>query len=353
MTSEKHYISVRVQDGERVRKTLSDLGLLDGEYRIVSENGILYLPTVTDVSPEILHQHLEDVSLEVGRRHFETSVQGPRTLTEALEGQLPLDVLELLPRAYDLIGDIAVLEIPDELKQHSKLIGNAFHSIHRNFRTVLAKRGAVSGVTRVRGYEFLSGDDRTKTIHTEYGCRLAVDLEKAYFSPRLLEEHSRVAQLVEDGEVVVDMFCGVGPFAIHIARQKQARVVAIDVNPSAIELLKESITLNRLVGEIVPVVADAHDYAKSINVKADRVIMNHPSGASEFIPDACRILKPGGAIHYYDFVGSASPGITMTEKITHLIEHTGHTIREVSLVRRVRDSAPHEYQMVADIVIEE
>jgi tRNA (guanine37-N1)-methyltransferase len=353
MASEKRYVSVRVQDGERVRKTLSDLGLLDGEYRIISENGILYLPTVTDVAPEILHQHLEGVPLETGRRSFETSVQGPRTLTEALEGQLTLDELAQLPRAYDLIGDIAVLEIPDELEPHSKLIGRAFHSMHRNFNTVLAKRGAISGVTRVREYELLSGDDRTKTIHTEYGCRLAVDLERAYFSPRLLEEHNRVAQLVGDSEVVVDMFCGVGPFAIHIARLKRARVVAIDVNPSAIELLKESITLNRLVGEIVPMVADAHEYAKSSNVKANRVIMNHPSGASEFISDACRILKPGGAIHYYDFVGSASPETAMTEKITHLIEHAGHTIREVSLVRRVRDSAPHEYQMVADILIEE
>jgi tRNA (guanine37-N1)-methyltransferase len=353
MSLEKHYISVPVPDGERVRKLLSDIGLLDGEYKIISEDGMLYIPIVTDIALEAIHKQIKDVQLEIGTRHFEATAQGPRTLAEALEGELTPDELMLLPRAYDLIGDIAVLEIPDELEQYSKLIGSAFHRMHRNFKTVLAKRGAVSGVTRVRGYELLSGDDRTKTIHTEYGCRLAVDLEKAYFSPRLLEEHNRIAQLVEDNEIVVDMFCGVGPFAIHIARQKRARIIAIDVNPSAIELLKESITLNKLVGEIVPVVADAHDYVKDEEVSANRVIMNHPSGASDFIPDACRILKPGGTIHYYDFISGDSPETVMTWKIQQLIEEAGHSVRQVSLVRRVRDSAPYEYQMVADILIEE
>jgi tRNA (guanine37-N1)-methyltransferase len=319
----------------------------------ISENGILYLPLVAEVSREDVHKHAEDVQLEIGRRYFDATIQGPRTLEEALEGRLPNDKLVLLPRAYDLIGDIAVLEIPDELEGFSKLIGSAFHAMHQNFRTVLAKKGAVSGVTRIRQYNLLSGDDRSKTIHTEYGCRLVVDLEKAYFSPRLLEEHNRIAQLVQENELVVDMFCGVGPFAIHIARQKRARVFAIDVNPYAIELLRESITLNKLVGEIVPIVADAHDYVKNEETCVSRVIMNHPSGASDFIPDACGILKPGGTIHYYDFISGEDPERIMTNKIQRLIEQAGHSVRQVSLVRRVRDSAPHEYQMVADIIIRE
>jgi tRNA (guanine37-N1)-methyltransferase len=351
MSSEKPYVSVPVQDGERIRKVLSDLGLLDGEYRIISEDGMLYLPTVIEISLEQIRLYSADVSLKTGTRHFEDTIKGPRTLTEALERKLTSNELALLPRAYDLIGDIAVLEIPDEIAHHAKLIGEAFHDLHRNFKTILAKRGAVSGTTRIREYTLLSGENRTKTIHTEYGCRLAVDIEKAYFSPRLLEEHNRIAQLVGTGEIVVDMFCGVGPFAIHIARQKQAQVTAIDINPSAIELLKESITLNKLIGTIVPIVADAHDYTKSYKVRADRVIMNHPSGASEFVSDACSILKPDGTIHYYDFIGGDAPESTLIEKVTRLVDQAGWSVKQVSTIRRVRDSAPYEYQMVADIVI--
>ena len=351
MSSERYYISVPVRDGERIRTVLSDLGLLDGECKIISENGALYLPTVTEVTLDQIKQQSIDVSLKTGKRHFQAAFKGPRTLTEVLEGKLTSNELAFLPRAYDLIGDIAVLEIPDEITQHSKLIGEVFHNIHRNFKTVLAKRGAVSGTTRVREYDLLSGENRTKTIHTEYGCRLAVDVERAYFSPRLLEEHNRIAHLVENDELVVDMFCGVGPFAIHIARQKQARVIAIDINPSAIELLRESITLNKLIGSIIPIVADAHEYVKNNELRADRVIMNHPSGASEFVPDACSILKSGGTIHFYDFIGGETPEATLVEKVSRLIEQTGRSVIQVPTIRRVRDSAPYEYQMVADIII--
>ncbi|MBN2230798.1 MAG: class I SAM-dependent methyltransferase family protein [Candidatus Thorarchaeota archaeon] len=352
MSSERFYVSVPVRYGEQIRKILSEMNLLDGDFKIISESGTLFLPTTNEIALNRIHAIAKDLPLEIGRRSFEMTNQGPRTLSEALDGRLPSEKLALLPRAYDLVGDIAVLEIPDELASHSKLIGEVFHSIHRNFNVVLAKRGAVSGVTRVRQYDFLSGEERTKTIHTEYGCRLAVDLEKAYFSPRLLEEHNRVAQLVEENEVVIDMFCGVGPFAIHIARLKQAQIIAIDVNPAAIALLKESISLNRLVGSIIPVVADAHEYINDHELHADRVIMNHPSGASNFILDACRILEAGGIIHYYDFIGGDNPENTLTEKICKLIEEGGRSVKQVSTIRRVRDSAPYEYQMVADIILD-
>lgn len=352
MSSERYYVSSPIRDGERIRKTLSDMGLLDGDYKIFSEDGLLFLPTIIEVSlSQIWPQSDDKLFLKTGKRAFEAIVQGPRTLTKALEDRLTADELALLPRAYDLIGDIAILEIPDELAQHSTLIGQTFHDVHRNLKTVLAKRGAVSGVTRTREYVLLSGEDRTKTIHTEYGCRLAVDVEKAYFSPRLLEEHNRIAQLVEEDEVVVDMFCGVGPFAIHIARLKQAQVIAIDINPSAIDLLKESISLNRLVGSIVPVSADAHDYVKRHRLRADRVIMNHPSGASEFIPEACTILKSYGTLHYYDFIGGTTPEAALSEKITGLIELEGRSVKQITTIRKVRDSAPYEYQMVADVII--
>jgi tRNA (guanine37-N1)-methyltransferase len=352
MSSESYYVSVPVREGERIRKTLSDLGLLDGGYKIISENGLLYLPTVTEVSLDQIQQNSVDGSLKTGIRHFQDAFKGSCTLTEALEGKLTSKELALLPRAYDLIGDIAILEIPDELTEHSKLIGEAFHDIHRNFRTVLAKRGAVSGTARIREYNLLSGENRTKTIHTEYGCRLAVDIERAYFSPRLLEEHNRIAHLVENDEHVVDMFCGVGPFAIHIARQKRAQVTAIDINPSAIELLRESITLNKLLGTIVPIVAEAHEFVKNNELKADRVIMNHPSGASNFVSDACSILKSGGTMHYYDFIGGEKPEDSLTEKASRLVEQTGRVVKCISTIRRVRDSAPYEYQMVADIIID-
>jgi len=335
MSSKKVFLKVAVRDGERTRKALLEHNLLDIDFKILSQDGALFIPLRHEVKSELIDTILGSNHYETGEMDFESIFHGPKNLSEALEIYLSPEELELVPRAYDLIGDIAVLEIPDELSSHREMIGRVFHEVHKNFSTVLAKKGAISGTTRVREYQCLAGEDKTETIHIEYGCRLAVDLSKAYFSPRLLEEHNRIAQLVKDNEFVVDMFCGVGPFPIHIARHGNAHIVAIDINPDAIALLKKSIGLNKLVGTVEPIVGNAKDYSKS--KIADRVIMNHPSGAFDFVPDACRILKPQGVLHYYDFVGGENPEDTVTNKLTQLVDEAGRTVEMVCLVRRVRD----------------
>jgi tRNA (guanine37-N1)-methyltransferase len=350
MSSKKPFLKVAATDGERIRKALLEHNLLDTEYKIESQDGALFLPLLQEVQRELIDTLVDSISFETGEMDFEPVSLSPRSLTEALEKYLSPEELELVPRAYDLIGDIAVLEIPDELSSHRETIGKVFHEVHKNFSTILAKKGAISGTTRVREYQCLAGENKTDTVHIEYGCRLAVDLSKAYFSPRLLEEHNRIAQLVKDNEFVVDMFCGVGPFPIHIARQRNAHIVAIDINPDAIALLNKSMSLNKLLGSIEPIVGDVKEYSGS--KVADRVIMNHPSGAFDFISDACRILKPKGVLHYYDFVGGETPEDTLTNKLTRLVEDAGRSIVTVDFVRGVRDSAPYEFQMVVDVVIE-
>lgn len=349
MSSKKLFLKVAINDGERTRKALLEHNLLDIDYRIMSRDGALFMPLRQEVQSELIDTIIGSINFETGAMEFEPVPHSPKTLTEALESYLNPEELELVPRAYDLIGDIAVLEIPDELSSHRETIGRVFHEVHRNFSTILAKKGAISGTTRVREYQCLAGEDKTDTIHIEYGCRLAVDLSKAYFSPRLLEEHNRIAQLVKDNEFVVDMFCGVGSFPVHIARQKNVHIVAIDINPDAIGLLNKSMKLNKLVGTIEPIVGDAKEYSKS--QVAHRVIMNHPSGAFDFVSDACRILKPLGVLHYYDFVGGEKPEDTITNKLTQLVEDAGRSIDTVNTVRRVRDSAPYEFQMVVDAII--
>ena len=350
MSAKKHFLKIDSKDGERVRKALVESNLLDFDYKIISQDGALLIPLQQEIPNEIVETLVGPITFETGEMEFEPHSYGPKNLTEALEDYLSTEELELVPRAYDLIGDIAVLEIPDELSHRKEMIGKAFREVHKNFSTVLVKKGAISGTTRVRAYECVAGECKTHTIHNEYGCRLAVDLSKAYFSPRLLEEHNRIAQLVKDNEFVVDMFCGVGPFPIHIARQRNAHIVAIDINPDAISLLNKSISMNKLVGTIEPIIGDAKDYPKS--QIADRVIMNHPSGAFDFISDACRILKPHAVLHYYDFVSGEKPMEKIRHILTRLVEDAGRSVLKVNLVRRVRDSAPHEFQVVIDAIIE-
>jgi tRNA (guanine37-N1)-methyltransferase len=95
----------------------------------------------------------------------------------------------------------------------------------------LTKAGDISGTYRIRDYTFIAGEHKTQTIHREFGCQFHVDIAKAYFSPRLSHEHQRVASLVQSCETVVDLFAGVGPFSVMIAKKNpNVKVYAVDLN---------------------------------------------------------------------------------------------------------------------------
>ena len=104
---------------------------------------------------------------------------------------------------------------------------------------------------------------------------------------------------------MADLFAGVGPFSIIIGNvQPTAKVYAVDLNPDAVELLKVNARANRVEGRVFPMLGDARKIASSkLNGRADRVIMNLPETAINFVDAACLVLKPeGGVVHFYGFV---------------------------------------------------
>ena len=226
---------------------------------------------------------------EISTHRFSERAKRPLKLVDMLEDKLPPHLLASVPHAIDFVGDIAIIEVPPELEGHKKTVGEAILKTHKRVSTVLAKSGAVEGLYRLREFEVIAGVEKTATVHREHGCVYHVDLAKAYFSPRLSHEHNRVAGQVRDGETVVDMFAGVGPFSILIAKEREnVKVYAIDVNPDAVEFLKSNIAINRVERKVMPVLGDVRQVVKErlIGV-ADRVIMNLPEKAIEYVDVAC------------------------------------------------------------------
>jgi len=254
----------------------------------------------------------------------------------------------------DFVGDIAIIEIPTELNAHKNVIGEAVLKAHKNVRTVLAKAGAVSGTYRLREFSIIAGEPKTETIHKEYGCQYYVDLAEAYFSPRLSHEHDRVASLVKEDETVVDLFAGVGPFAILIAKtHEKVKVYAIDVNPQAVEFLKKNVRLNRGEGKVHSILGDAKQIVKQrLSGVADRVIMNLPEKAIEFVGAACEAIKPtGGIVHFYSFVDSSNTLENVKLHFIDAVEKSGRKVGKILFSRFVRATAPYEWQAVLDAKI--
>jgi len=178
-----------------------------------------------------------------------------------------------------------------------------------------------------------------------------VNVAKAYFSPRLSFEHHRVASLAKEGETVVDLFAGVGPFSVQIAKNHQnITVFAVDVNPDAIEYLKKNIRANRVIGKVRPILGDARQVVKSrLSGVADRAIMNLPEKAIEFLDIACETIKPsGGTLHFYSFVKKSDSLESLKVLFARAVEKSGRSVEKILFSRLVRETAPYEWQAVLD-----
>ncbi len=338
---------------EKIRKMLMRLHVLDLERKALSINGNVYFPIIRDLSEYELNE-VKKVTSNISIDNYELPKRKKRfkSLIDEFKGKIPDELLKFLPRSFEFVGDILIIEIPDEILNYKYEIGKKLLNAFQNVKVVLMKLGSVSGTFRIRKYEVIAGENRTYTIHREHGCYFYVDLSKAYFSPRLSEEHRRIMELVSDNDVVVDLFTGIGPFAILIAKNHQAKIYAIDLNPSAIDLLRKSITINKLRGQIIPIVGDAREVVnKQLRNVADHVIMNLPGHALEFIDVACTALKEHGVLHLYAFVSEPKPEEKLIQQVGLLVESYGRKIEKVLQVRRVRESAPHEYHMVIDAQI--
>jgi len=277
-----------------------------------------------------------------------------RRLRRDLSEVLPQEELAYIYNSYDIAGDIAIIRITEMSKKFCPVIAEAIMRVHNNVKTVLAQVSPVHGDFRLRKLEYIDGEDRTATIHKESGCLFSVDVEKCYFSPRLLYERMRIAKQVRNGEIVVNMFAGVGCFSIVIAKHSNAeKVYSIDVNPATIHFMQENVRLNRVYGKVILIRGDAKEVIeKRLCRTADRILMPLPEKALEYLPYALlAVKKAGGWIHYYDFEyakKNENPIEKVKAKVAEKLERLNVAF-EIPFGRVVRTTSPNWYQIALDI----
>jgi tRNA (guanine37-N1)-methyltransferase len=257
--------------------------------------------------------------------------------------------------SYDLVGDIAIIKVPNDDAENAKKAAQAIMKLYpRKVKAVFLQISAVQGDFRVRQLHFLAGENRTVTTHREHGCLFRVDVEKCYLSPRLLLEHQRIPNLVAPGEVVVNMFSGVGCFSILIAKAAAgSKVYSIDVNPTAYECMEQNVRLNRVINRVVPMLGDSKDLISTqLQGVVDRVLMPLPELALEYLPYALMALKPsGGWIHYFDFQHAAKgedPIEKTRQKVAERLNTLGASF-SFGFARVIRSTGPHWYQTILDV----
>ena len=272
-------------------------------------------------------------------------------LKKSLESILSPEESEELISAFDQIGDIIIVRIPESLLSKKKLIGETLLNEVKIVKSVFFQASPVEGDFRTRNLEILAGENRTQTEYKEFGCRFIVDVANAFFSPRLSTERERIANLVNDGETVVNMFAGVGMFSIMAAKKKRCTVYSLDINPVASKLCEKNIELNKLLGNVISINGETSKIIEEqLENKSDRTLMLLPEKSDEFLNSAIKTTKNGGIIHYYSHIHAdkKSDAGKLSEK--HFLEVTP-VKSDILNSKIVRPVGPRYYQTVVDVKI--
>jgi tRNA (guanine37-N1)-methyltransferase len=277
----------------------------------------------------------------------------PHMIKQVLAGILSPEETAQVYSAFDQIGDIVIVKIPDGLMPKKELIAKAVLGNIKTAKAVFAQVSAVKGDYRIRDLEFVAGENRTITEYKEHGCRFKVDVAKTYFSPRLSTERQRISEMVGDDEVIVNMFAGVGTYSIVIAKaNKTCTVYSIDSNSVANDLCIVNAKLNKVQDRVVAICGDATEVIKSqLAGKADRVLMPLPERAKEFIEPAVLALKKKGVVHYFAHIKADGKKEAQDLGLQDAGDAFKNYDHKVVAVRVVREVGPRIYQIVADVSV--
>jgi len=348
-------IFVSLQKTQTALRLLKRLELKANGYNMRREGEIAVIPLIdapTGQAETILRKELG--AFQIREALFDPIHARPTNLRDTLRGVVPSQLASQLPRSFDVIGDIAIIELSTKLEAYSAEVGRGILEINPHLRLVLRKSGEVMGRFRTRELHVLAGADGMETMHREFGCRYNLDVSMVYFNPRLAHERHRVAERVSQGEVVVDMFAGVGPYSILTARlQPRVRVYAVDINPSAVKYLRDNILANGVADRVVPLLGDAGELATgTLHGTADRVIMNLPSEAEHYLGAALQTLKTsGGVIHFYKFEPRDVVLSSVKERFRTSIQSLNRDVRAFDYCEVVKEIAAGRVQVALDAVI--
>ena len=288
-----------IKKGEDVRKFLSDLDLLRRDLKINRDKEHVYFPI------KALSENIEYRGMII-TKEFERHRKKPTSYQEI--AAIPEELRQKLPSSYDMIGDIILIKLSKDFQKYKNEIGESLLRANKNIKTV-ALIDRVRGEFRTRNVEIIAGEKITKATHAEHRLKFKLDVKKTYFSPRLATERKRVAGLVQPSETIVDMFAGVAPFSIIIAKYANPKIIyAIDKNKDAVEYAKINVKNNNVLDKIEVIHGDAEKILTILdqkNVKADRIIMNLPFSAVIFFEYALKVVADTCKIHYYDIIREA------------------------------------------------
>jgi tRNA (guanine37-N1)-methyltransferase len=261
----KESVKVELKDAQKVKNYLIKNKYLDFEYKFSKLGDYIYYP-ISKNSKDIVNSDSFLSNKEFIKFDLEKK-EKDKNFKSVLELFLSSDELSKVKTAFDSVGDIAILEIDESLRKKEKNIAEALLKTNPQIKTVLRKNGAHEGTFRTQKMKFLAGENKKETIHKENGVSLKLNVEEVYYSVRMSTERKRISRLVKQGEEILAMFCGCGPYPCVLGKNTKAKdIYGIELNPQGHKFGVENVKLNKLNnvylinGDVNKVVPNFYNY---------------------------------------------------------------------------------------------
>ncbi|KOG99133.1 tRNA (guanine) methyltransferase [Saccharomyces eubayanus] len=198
---------------------------------------------------------------------------------EILRAVLPEEFLEEIPTGFTITGHIAHLNLRSEFKPFDSLIGQVILDKNNKIECVVDKVSSIATQFRTFPMKVIAGKSDSLVVEQrESNCTFRFDFSKVYWNSRLHTEHERlVKQYFQPGQVVCDVFAGVGPFAVP-AGKKDVIVLANDLNPESYKSLQENIALNKVAQTVKSFNMDGAEFIRRSPELLQQWIKNEEDG---------------------------------------------------------------------------
>ncbi|NWT02242.1 TRM5 methyltransferase, partial [Mionectes macconnelli] len=279
-------------------------------------------------------QVLKELSVdpEVSRYNLELTYENFKS-EEILRAVLPEG--QEVTSGFSRVGHIAHLNLRDHQLPYRHLIGQVIIDKNPGITCAVNKTSIIDSTYRNFEMEVLAGEKNLVTKVKENNTVYELDFSKVYWNPRLSTERGRIVELLKPGDVLFDVFAGIGPFAIPAAKKK-CRVFANDLNPESYHWLLHNCRLNKVDSKVKAFNMDGREFLrgpvreelskelplmKEEQKNAFHVVMNLPALAVEFL-DVFRHLLVGEpcsaaalpTVHCYGFSKHEDPAKDIQER---------------------------------------
>lgn len=282
-----------------------------------------------------------------GRERAHVDLRAPPR--ERALAALPAEARAAFPDKWERLGDVVVLKVPAALAPWKAEAGEALARA-LGCRAALEDTRGVAGEYREMAAPVLWHDGSTAepavTVHREHGILYKLDASRLMFSSGNVEERARMGKVDAEGETVVDLFAGIGYFALPLAKTSGAmRVVAVEKNPVAHAYLVENARLNRVEGVLEPALGDNREVPLPV---AQRICLGYVGRTWKWLPRAFEIADPAGCtLHYHDTFGVDAWREEAEGRLREAAEAAGLAL-DVTYARVVKSYAPAVVHAVAD-----